>query len=90
MNTCFQVLDQSGLFNEAACVLGLLELSQNAGSCLSSEANRVQLRIQKLQHTLTRMSVTGPFTGGSAHHHPHSSEFILGPSCPPEKWQDNE
>lgn len=71
MNVCIQVLDQSGLVNEAARVLGSLELSQNGGSCLSSEANRVQLRIQKLQHTLAHLSGTGPFTGGSAPPHAH-------------------
>uniref|UniRef100_H3DJQ7 FA complementation group C n=1 Tax=Tetraodon nigroviridis TaxID=99883 RepID=H3DJQ7_TETNG len=49
------VLDQSGLVSEAARVLASLGLLQKGGSCQSSDADRVQLRIQKLQHTLTHM-----------------------------------
>lgn len=49
---CVQMVDQSGLLNEAARILGSLELSLNGGS-LPSDADRVQLRIQKLQRTLT-------------------------------------
>ncbi|TWW60570.1 hypothetical protein D4764_05G0006600 [Takifugu flavidus] len=52
------VVDQSGLLNEAARVLVSLELSLNRGRHLSSDTNRVQLRVQKLQHTLTHMNVT--------------------------------
>eukprot|EP00066_Takifugu_rubripes_P024625 XP_011613891.1 PREDICTED: Fanconi anemia group C protein [Takifugu rubripes] len=51
------VVDQSGLLNEAARVLVSLELSLNRGRHLSSDTNRVQLRVQKLQHTLTHMNV---------------------------------
>lgn len=54
---CFQVAGQTGLVDEAARVLGSLELSVNGGSCSSSDTNGVQLRIQKLQHTLTHMGV---------------------------------
>lgn len=75
MNVCFQVLTQSGLVKEAARVLSSLERSQNRGSCLSSEADRVQIRIEKLQQTLTLMSVTGPFTGESAHPHTHGCQL---------------
>ncbi|XP_026198037.1 Fanconi anemia group C protein isoform X2 [Anabas testudineus] len=49
------VVDQSGLVDEAACVLRSLELRLNEGSCLSGDANRVHLRIEALQNTLTHM-----------------------------------
>ncbi|XP_019958245.1 Fanconi anemia group C protein isoform X2 [Paralichthys olivaceus] len=49
------VVRRSGLVEEAACVLHSLELRLNAGSCLSSDANRVHLRIEALQNTLTHM-----------------------------------
>ncbi|GAA6223156.1 Fanconi anemia group C protein [Lates japonicus] len=49
------VVDRSGLVDEAACVLSSLELKLNEGSCLSSDANRVHLRIEALQNTLTHM-----------------------------------
>ncbi|XP_023249311.1 Fanconi anemia group C protein isoform X1 [Seriola lalandi dorsalis] len=49
------VVDQSGLVDEAACVLDSLELRLKEGSCLSSVTNRVHLRIKALQNTLTHM-----------------------------------
>ncbi|KAM9360479.1 Fanconi anemia group C protein [Symphorus nematophorus] len=49
------VVDRSGLVDEAACVLGSLELRLNEGSCLSSDDNGVHLRIKALQNTLTHM-----------------------------------
>ncbi|XP_018524757.1 Fanconi anemia group C protein [Lates calcarifer] len=49
------VVDRSGLVDEAACVLSSLELRLNEGSCLSSDANRVHLRIEALKNTLTHM-----------------------------------
>lgn len=55
---CFQVVDQAGLLKEAARALVSLELSLNGGSPSPSDTNRVQLRVQKLQHTLTHMNVT--------------------------------
>ncbi|CAN9513089.1 unnamed protein product [Ophioblennius macclurei] len=45
------VVDQSGVADEAACVLSSLELRLNEGGCSSSD--RVHLRIQGLQHTIT-------------------------------------
>lgn len=53
MCVCIQMVDQSGLLNEAARILGSLELSLNGGSRLPSDADGVQMRIQKLQRTLT-------------------------------------
>ncbi|XP_072243841.1 Fanconi anemia group C protein [Leuresthes tenuis] len=47
------VVNQSGLFDEAACVLSSLQLRLNEGSCSSSD--RVHLRIKELQKTLTHM-----------------------------------
>ncbi|XP_027133425.1 Fanconi anemia group C protein isoform X2 [Larimichthys crocea] len=49
------VVERSGLVDEAACVLSSLELRLNEGSCLSSDANRVHLRIKALQNTITHM-----------------------------------
>ncbi|KAA8593004.1 hypothetical protein FQN60_018459 [Etheostoma spectabile] len=49
------VVERSGLVDEAACVLRSLELRLTEGSCLSSDANRVHLRIKALQDTLTHM-----------------------------------
>ncbi|XP_044051850.1 Fanconi anemia group C protein isoform X2 [Siniperca chuatsi] len=49
------VVDWSGLVDEAACVLSSLELRLNEGSCSSSNANRIHLRIKALQNTLTHM-----------------------------------
>ncbi|KAG7223377.1 hypothetical protein INR49_032204 [Caranx melampygus] len=49
------VVDRSGLVDEAACVLSSLELRLKEGSCLSSDTNRVHLRIKELQNTLTHM-----------------------------------
>ncbi|XP_038558540.1 Fanconi anemia group C protein [Micropterus salmoides] len=49
------VVDGSALADEAACVLSSLELRLNEGSCSSSDANRVHLRIKALQNTLTHM-----------------------------------
>ncbi|XP_071339519.1 Fanconi anemia group C protein isoform X2 [Trachinotus anak] len=49
------VVDRSGLVDEAVYVLSSLEFRLNEGSCLSSDANRVHLRIEALQNTLTRM-----------------------------------
>ncbi|XP_030593677.1 Fanconi anemia group C protein [Archocentrus centrarchus] len=46
------VVDQSGLLDEAACVLSSLELRLNEGSCLSSDP--VHLRIKALQNTITQ------------------------------------
>lgn len=48
-----QVVDQSGLLDEAACVLSSLELRLNEGSCLSRDT--VHLRIKELQKTITQM-----------------------------------
>lgn len=80
------MVDQSGLLNEAARVLGSLELSRNRGRHLSSDTHRVQLRVQKLQHTLTHMNVTEQHCWGQTHRpvnrwertrtdaeHPHST-----------------
>ncbi|XP_069034314.1 Fanconi anemia group C protein [Embiotoca jacksoni] len=47
------VVAQSGRLEEAACVLSSLELTRNEGSRLSSD--RVHLRIEELQTTITRM-----------------------------------
>uniref|UniRef100_UPI003AACBBFA Fanconi anemia group C protein n=1 Tax=Centroberyx gerrardi TaxID=166262 RepID=UPI003AACBBFA len=47
------VVERSGLVGEAACVLSSVELRLNGGSCSSSDANRVQLRIKALQNILT-------------------------------------
>uniref|UniRef100_A0AAZ1WY03 FA complementation group C n=1 Tax=Oreochromis aureus TaxID=47969 RepID=A0AAZ1WY03_OREAU len=47
------VVDQSGLLDEAACVLSSLELRLNEGSCLSRDT--VHLRIKELQKTITQM-----------------------------------
>lgn len=54
-----QVVDQSGLADEARCALSSLELTLtlNGGSCSSSDADRVHLRIKELQTSLTRMNV---------------------------------
>ncbi|XP_029999900.1 Fanconi anemia group C protein [Sphaeramia orbicularis] len=49
------VVDRSGLVEEAACALSSLELRLNGGSCSSSDANRVHLRIKALQNTLAHM-----------------------------------
>ncbi|XP_042075425.1 Fanconi anemia group C protein isoform X1 [Haplochromis burtoni] len=48
-----QVVDQSGLLDEAACVLSSLELRLNEGCCLSRDT--VHLRIKELQKTITQM-----------------------------------
>lgn len=64
---CFQVVEKSGLLNEAARVLVSLELSLNRGRHLSCDTNRVQLRVQKLQHTLTHMNVTERHCWGQTH-----------------------
>ncbi|XP_058492047.1 Fanconi anemia group C protein isoform X1 [Solea solea] len=50
------VVDRSGLLQEAAYVLSSLELRLNAGSCSSSNTNRVHVRIKALQNTLTHMN----------------------------------
>uniref|UniRef100_UPI0037E74A3B Fanconi anemia group C protein n=1 Tax=Semicossyphus pulcher TaxID=241346 RepID=UPI0037E74A3B len=49
------VVHRSGLVDEAACLLSSLELKLNGGSCSSSDANRVHLRIKAFQNTLTHM-----------------------------------
>ncbi|XP_070689501.1 Fanconi anemia group C protein [Pempheris klunzingeri] len=46
------VVDWSGLFDETHHVLSSLELRLNEGSCLSSHANKVHLRIKALHNTL--------------------------------------
>ncbi|XP_073322843.1 Fanconi anemia group C protein isoform X2 [Pagrus major] len=46
------VVDQSGLVDEAACVLSSLQPRLNEGSCSSDDRNRVHLRIKALQNTL--------------------------------------
>ncbi|XP_035514595.1 Fanconi anemia group C protein [Morone saxatilis] len=47
------VRKRSGLVDEAMCVLNSLELRLNGGSCISSDTNRLHLRIKALQNTLT-------------------------------------
>ncbi|XP_005722434.1 Fanconi anemia group C protein [Pundamilia nyererei] len=47
------VVDQSGLLDEAACVLSSLELRLNEGCCLSRDT--VHLRIKELQKMITQM-----------------------------------
>ncbi|XP_047446943.1 Fanconi anemia group C protein [Mugil cephalus] len=47
------VVDESGLFDEAACALSSLELRLNEGNCLPSDG--VHLRIKELQNTITHM-----------------------------------
>ena len=47
-----QVVDQSGLVDEAACVLSSLRPRLNEGSRSSDDCNRVHLRIKALQNTL--------------------------------------
>lgn len=64
---CFQVVDQSGLRNEAVRVLSSLHLRLNEGSCF--EGDRVHLRIKELQNTITQMEVEP-----STHTHPSTSE----------------
>ncbi|XP_029018991.1 Fanconi anemia group C protein [Betta splendens] len=49
------VVGRSGLVDEAACVLCSLELRLNEGSCSSSNADGVHLRLKALQNTLTHM-----------------------------------
>uniref|UniRef100_A0A671TJ06 FA complementation group C n=1 Tax=Sparus aurata TaxID=8175 RepID=A0A671TJ06_SPAAU len=46
------VVDQSGLVDEAACVLSSLQPRLNEGSRSSDDCNRVHLRITALQNTL--------------------------------------
>eukprot|EP00064_Thunnus_orientalis_P003146 superscaffoldBa00000249_g3155 len=64
------VADRSGLVGEAARVLGSLELRLNGGSCLSSDANRVHLRIKALQNTLAHMHAAQSSAENQAHTHP--------------------
>ncbi|XP_041793135.1 Fanconi anemia group C protein [Chelmon rostratus] len=61
------VVDGSGLVEEAACVLSSLELRLNEASCLSSDANRVHLRIKALQNTLTHMHAASSPAENQAH-----------------------
>ncbi|XP_070821229.1 Fanconi anemia group C protein [Chaetodon trifascialis] len=61
------VVDGSGLVDEAACVLSSLELRLNEGSCSSSDANRVHLRIKALQNTLTHMHAASSPAKNQAH-----------------------
>ncbi|XP_035847804.1 Fanconi anemia group C protein isoform X2 [Sander lucioperca] len=65
------VVERSGLVDEAACVLCSLELRLNEGSCLSSDVNRVHLRIKALQDTLTHMHAAPSPTENQAHTHSH-------------------
>ncbi|KAK1892895.1 Fanconi anemia group C protein like [Dissostichus eleginoides] len=74
------VVNRSGLVNEAVCVLSSLELRLNEDSCLSSDTNRVHLRIKALQNTLTHMCAA--LNPANTHTQtlitePRSSEFIL-------------
>ncbi|XP_053182082.1 Fanconi anemia group C protein [Scomber japonicus] len=64
------VVDRTGLVSEAVCVLGSLELRLNRGSCLSSDGNRVHLRIKALQNTLTHMYAAQSPAEKQAHTHP--------------------
>ncbi|XP_059192485.1 Fanconi anemia group C protein [Centropristis striata] len=68
------VVGRSGLVDEAACVLSSLELRLSEGSCLSSDDNRVHLRIEALQNTLTHMhSAQSPAENQApTHTHTHS------------------
>ncbi|AWP07292.1 putative Fanconi anemia group C protein isoform 2 [Scophthalmus maximus] len=61
------VVHRSGLVEEAACALSSLELRLNAGSCSSSDANRVHLRIKSLQNTLTHMHAAWSPAESQAH-----------------------
>ncbi|XP_034451155.1 Fanconi anemia group C protein isoform X1 [Hippoglossus hippoglossus] len=58
------VVRRSGLVEEAACALRSLELRLNAGSCSSSDATRVHLRIEALQNTLTHMQAAHTHSEG--------------------------
>ncbi|XP_037634921.1 Fanconi anemia group C protein isoform X3 [Sebastes umbrosus] len=61
------VVYRSGLVDEAACVLNSLELRLNEGGCLSSDTNRVHLRIEALQNTLTHTHVASSPAENQAH-----------------------
>lgn len=52
---CFQVVDQSGLRDEAVCVLSSLHLGLNEGSCCAGDG--VHLRIKDLKNTITHMEM---------------------------------
>ncbi|KAM7391445.1 hypothetical protein PAMP_022134 [Pampus punctatissimus] len=64
------VVDRSGLVSEAVCVLSSLEFRLNRGGSLSSNANRVHLRIKAFQNTLTRMHAVQSPAENQAHTHP--------------------
>ncbi|XP_040012329.1 Fanconi anemia group C protein isoform X2 [Xiphias gladius] len=66
------VVDRSGLVDEAACVLSSLEHRVNEGSCLSSDTNRVHLRIKELQNTLAHMHATWSPAENQTHTLTHS------------------
>uniref|UniRef100_G3NVE5 FA complementation group C n=2 Tax=Gasterosteus aculeatus aculeatus TaxID=481459 RepID=G3NVE5_GASAC len=51
------VLDRCGLVDGARWVLSSLQIRMNQGDCLSSDTERVHLRIRALQNTLTHMHV---------------------------------
>ncbi|KAM7416045.1 hypothetical protein PAMA_018223 [Pampus argenteus] len=61
------VVDRSGLVSEAVCVLNSLEFRLNEGGSLSSNANRVHLRIKAFQNTLTRMHAVQSPAESQAH-----------------------
>ncbi|KAK5871052.1 hypothetical protein PBY51_003954 [Eleginops maclovinus] len=76
------VVNRSGLVNEAVRVLSSLELRLIEDSCLSSDTNRVHLRIKAFQNTLTHMCATLNPATNQTHPQtlitePRSSEFIL-------------
>ncbi|KAK5932380.1 hypothetical protein CgunFtcFv8_004086 [Champsocephalus gunnari] len=71
------VVNRSGLVNEAVCVLSSLELRLNEDSCLSSDTNRVHLRIKALQNTLTHMCAA--LNPANTHTHTHTQTLITEP-----------
>ncbi|XP_033475849.2 Fanconi anemia group C protein isoform X1 [Epinephelus lanceolatus] len=66
------VVDRSGLLDEATRLLSSLELRLNEGSCSSSDANRVHLRIKALHNTLTHMHAASGPAENQAHTLTHS------------------
>ncbi|XP_029295217.1 Fanconi anemia group C protein isoform X2 [Cottoperca gobio] len=86
------VVNRSGLVNEAACVLRSLELRLNEDSCLSSDTNRVHLRINALQNTLTHMHAASDPAGNQAHAHINAQNqtAVSSSSTPPGSLQNDK